>query len=115
LPEIRHGQVVEGHLGGYVPGGDPDTHYPDLWTWLVQEQGVKSVLDVGAGDGVAVDFFAGLGCLVLGIEGIEQEHDSIIQHDYTTGPWVPAIRTSSISSGRASSWSTSRSSSPATS
>jgi len=52
----------------------------------VDEQKVESVLDVGCGDGVAVDFFAGLGAHVLGIDGVAQENDRIIQHDFTVGP-----------------------------
>ena len=83
--------VVDGHLGGYVPGGDPDTTYPALWSWLVQEQGIQSVIDIGCGDGVAVDYFTGLGASVLGIDGIPQEHPLIIEHDYTLGPFVTAI------------------------
>lgn len=88
--EIQHGMVVDGHLGGYVPGGDPATFYPDLWEWLVNgPEQVRSVLDVGAGDGVALDYFLSLGCDVTGIDGIAQEHDLIVEHDYTTGPLVP--------------------------
>lgn len=83
--------VVDGHLGGYIPGGDPATYYPELWAWLVKERGVQSVIDVGCGDGVAVDFFLTLGCQVLGVDGIPQEHPSIIEHDFTREPFVPAI------------------------
>jgi hypothetical protein len=90
--EYRHGQAIGGkgfeHLGGYVPGGDPNTYYPALWEWLVDDYGVRSVLDVGCGDGQALDWFAGQGCTVYGIDGIEQpEDDRIEQHDFTKGPW----------------------------
>ena len=40
------------HLGGYIVGGDAATSYPDLWSWLVKDYGVESVLDVGCGEGV---------------------------------------------------------------
>jgi hypothetical protein len=86
--EHRHGQVVAGHLGGYVPGGGPNTTYPDLWRWLVENLGVRSVLDVGCGDGKgALDAFAALGCDVLGIDGIPQDDERIETHDFATGPW----------------------------
>lgn len=91
MPEMQHGMVVDGHLGGYVPGGDPATYYPDLWRYLVETLEVRSVLDVGCGDGVALREFASLGCHVLGIDGIGQEHPDIIEHDYATGPFLPAI------------------------
>ena len=79
------------HLGGYCLGGDEATYYPDLWRWLVEERGVRSVIDVGCGEGHAFQFFEGLlGRLnVTGIDGIPQEHPMIEQHDYTTGPYIP--------------------------
>jgi SAM-dependent methyltransferase len=77
--------VTDGHLGGYIRGGDPATFYPDLWKWIVESEGIRSVLDVGCGEGIALDFFAELGCDVLGIEGMPQEHKAILRHDYTAG------------------------------
>lgn len=74
------------HLGGYCPGGDPATFFPELWTWLVRDFGVKSVIDVGSGEGHALDYFSSLGAHVLGIEGTPQEHPSTLRHDYTLGP-----------------------------
>lgn len=78
--------VEAGHLGGYVAGGDRATTFPELWRWIVDDLKVGSVIDVGCGDGVAVDFFANLGVRVLGIDGVPQENDRIIEHDYTEGP-----------------------------
>lgn len=73
------------HLGGYVSGGDPATQFPDLWDWLVWSLGVRSVLDLGCGDGQAVQHFRNLGCDVLGIDGVPQDDIDIIQWDYTEG------------------------------
>lgn len=73
------------HLGGYIPGGDPATHFPDLYRWLV-DTGVRSVIDVGCGEGRTIDYFHQLGCRVLGIDGVEQKHSNITKHDYTQGP-----------------------------
>lgn len=78
--------VTDRHLGGYFAGGDPSCMYPDLWAWLVDVQGVRSVLDVGCGDGAALDVFAGLGCEVVGIDGMPNNVSHIIQHDFTEGP-----------------------------
>jgi SAM-dependent methyltransferase len=82
--------VTAGHLGGYITGGDPATTYPDLWRWLVEEQGVRSVLDVGCGDGTAVKFFEGLGCRVFGIDGVPQEYPAIVAHDFTVSAYRPS-------------------------
>lgn len=78
-----------GHLGGYIEGGDEATIYPDLWRALVEELDVHDVIDVGCGDGVAVTFFEGLGCNVLGIDGVPQDHPSIVTHDFTKGELRP--------------------------
>ena len=71
------------HLGGYIVGGDDATYYPELWEWLVKECGVRSVLDVGCGEGHALRFFRELGCRTMGIDGIEQNQVDILTHDYT--------------------------------
>lgn len=81
----------EGHLGGYIIGGDEATYYPALWRWLIEFYGVHSVVDVGCGEGHACSFFAERGCEVLGIDGVSQvatwrPDASFITHDYTTGP-----------------------------
>jgi glycosyltransferase involved in cell wall biosynthesis len=89
VPLAVEGFVTDGHLGGYIEGGDPATYYPDLWRWFVDKQGVKSVLDVGCGAGIAVDYFDSRGVEAVGVDGIEQPSGRIFQHDFTTGPWVP--------------------------
>ena len=90
------------HLGGYIVGGDDATYYPDLWRWLVEVRGVKSVIDVGCGEGRAVDYFASLICPsdmddrlchVVGIDGVKQpDHPHLFQHDYTEGLlWISDV------------------------
>lgn len=74
-------------LGGFVEGGDEATYYPELWDWLINDYGVRSVLDVGCGEGHAVNYFRTNGVeVVLGIDGVAQPNGLIVQHDYTTGP-----------------------------
>ena len=83
-------QIQKDHLGGYEEGGDPATYYPDLWRWAVETWKVKSVLDVGCGEGHSLKFFRDqLKCEVLGIEGLCQEDANILQWDFTEGPWIP--------------------------
>lgn len=98
----------EGHLGGYIRGrqssvptifglehGDPLTWTPDLWRWTYQKLGVRSVLDVGCGEGHSTKFFQDLGCRVLGVDGSAQaQRDSVIadfhlRHDFTRGTYLP--------------------------
>lgn len=74
------------HLGGYHRGGDPLSWYPEMWEWLVESENIKSVLDVGCGEGHALHFFEERGCRVAGYDGIAQDHARIYLHDYTQGP-----------------------------
>src|SRR5262245_38306320 len=74
------------HLGGYIVGGDDATFYPDLWRWLVEKEGVRSVVDVGCGEGHALRYFRDLGCRVKGIDGVHQDDPDITEHDYTQCP-----------------------------
>lgn len=86
------------HLGGYAPGGDAATWFPRLWRELARglrldgvdpPPPVRSVIDVGAGQGLTVAFFAMLGVDAVGVEGTEQIFDGYVQHDYTLGPYDP--------------------------
>lgn len=78
------------HLGGYFPDGDPSSYCPELWSWLIAELRVSSVLDVGCGSGQALRYFLEHGCTGLGIDGLPPRSDlPILAHDYTTGPWPP--------------------------
>ena len=77
--------VTAGHLGGYVEGGDPDTWYPTLWAWFVDELHVNSVLDVGCGDGAALRWWGSEVAVAEGVDGVDQGGYPIFVCDYTTG------------------------------
>lgn len=100
--------ICEGHLGGYiisaatpapsglnVTHGDPATWYPELWLWVMSSLNIRSVLDVGCGEGHCMGFFRQFGCAVRGVDGsrlakersvLDECHDV---HDYLDGPYVP--------------------------
>jgi SAM-dependent methyltransferase len=87
--------VKDGHLGGYIQGGDPGTWCPQLWSSVVREFQIQSVLDIGCGEGHSAKFFHDLGCEALGIDGCRQAiEDSVIpghviRHDFCDSPFMP--------------------------
>jgi 16S rRNA A1518/A1519 N6-dimethyltransferase RsmA/KsgA/DIM1 with predicted DNA glycosylase/AP lyase activity len=56
------------HLGGYIIGGDSNTYAPEIWDWMINHN-IKSVIDVGCGEGHSTKYFYDNGCEVLGVEG----------------------------------------------
>jgi len=97
----------EGHLGGYIKAspipapsglriehGDPATWTPNLWRWVYESLNIRSVLDVGCGEGHSAGFFKDLGCQVLGVDGsIQARQNSVIPdfhvvHDFVKGPYI---------------------------
>src|SRR5271166_1318469 len=58
-------------LGGNYRYGDVSKFVPTLWRYLVDRFAVKSVLDVGCGEGHAVNFFHKLGVVAHGIDGLK--------------------------------------------
>jgi len=85
--------VRDGHLGGYVRGGDPGTWCPHLWRWAVETFDVRSVLDVGCGEAHSTRFFQRQGCHVWGVDGCRQAvadsvlPDRVALHDFNDGPF----------------------------
>ena len=63
---------------------------------MIDELGVRSVLDVGCGEGHAARFFRDAGCEVLAVDGsLQARRDSVVPeshvvHDFVDGPLVPA-------------------------
>lgn len=90
---MKLSMVKDGHLGGYIQGGDPGTWCPHLWNWLVDQFSVQSVLDVGCGEGHSTRYFRDLGCDALGIDGCAQAvaenvvPGQVWQHDLCQGPY----------------------------
>ena len=86
--------VTEGHLGGYIAGGDSYTFCSRLWGQLIQDFQVKSVLDIGCAEGHAMQWFVEHNCEVRGVEGcVTAIRDHLLphlvdQHDFATGPWT---------------------------
>jgi SAM-dependent methyltransferase len=83
--------ITEGHLGGFIVGGDIATYYPFMWEKLVEDFTVKTVLDIGCGVGYASKYFKSIGCDILAVDGsIESQEMSLVSehfllNDYENG------------------------------
>ena len=82
-------------LGGNVRHGDLNTWCPAIWRFIVERFGVRSVLDVGCGEGHAVLFFQRPGLVAHGIDGLPENVrravTPIAQHDLLLGPYVMPV------------------------
>lgn len=82
-----------GHLGGSSTTGDHDSWYPELWTWLFDAFGVKSVLDVGCAVGQSQKFFHESGMETVGLDCEQVRPHRVVDapfvaHDLTTAAWI---------------------------
>lgn len=93
----HYGVERQEHLGGYWRGGDPHSWCPELWQAVIDRFGIRSVIDVGCGEGYSTKFFAEHGLQVLGVEGGAEAISNspvkhlIVHHDYTKGPYKPPM------------------------
>jgi SAM-dependent methyltransferase len=95
---MAYGIEKKPHLGGYIIGltdhGDPNSYASEVWDWMIQNN-IKSVIDVGCGEGHSVKYFLDRGIESLGVEGGENAYNNspskgnLVLHDYTEGPFVP--------------------------
>ena len=94
--KIYGGAGDKAHLGGFTDI-DVDGLSPSIWTNMILQYGVHSLLDVGCGRGISTRWFLEHKVDVLCVEG---SHDAveksflpserIVEHDYSRGPWWPA-------------------------
>lgn len=94
-----YGKESKTHLGGYIINltnhGDPNTYATEVWDWMV-DSGIKSVLDIGCGEGYSTKYFIDKGIECIGIEGGENAiinspvKNNLILHDYTISNFIPS-------------------------
>lgn len=81
---------VQPHLGGNIEGGDPRTFSIGVWEVLIERTKPRSVLDVGCGEGHALDWFRKKGLFTFGVDGLQRNIEKVHHHalvvDLTRGP-----------------------------
>jgi SAM-dependent methyltransferase len=82
-------------LGGNIRHGDANTHSPYLWRYLIERFAIRSMLDVGCGEGHAVLFFARHGVHAHGIDGlmtnIQRAVVPVALHDLLDRPYIMPV------------------------
>ena len=82
-------------LGGNVRHGDTFTWCPGLWSYLIDRFAVRSMLDVGCGEGHAVAYFERQGVKAHGIEGlltnVRRAVTPVALHDLTVSSYVMPV------------------------
>jgi len=94
VQDFAPGRMIKGkhagHMGGNIAGGDPNGLEYDVARWLVRKYDIKTVMDVGCGEGNMVRFFNQYGCNAIGLDGLKRNTDKVegpaITHDLTLGP-----------------------------
>lgn len=87
-------EVNKPWLGGFGIGGDPDSWSPKTWEFLIETFDIKSVLDIGCGEGHHSKWFLHKGLNVTAIDGstkaMEGMDENVLKifklHDFTQGP-----------------------------
>lgn len=96
-----YGKENKEHLGGYIVNmtnhGDPNTYSTEVWDWMM-ENGIKSIMDVGCGEGHSTKYFIDHGIDSIGIEGGENAYrnspvkENLILNDFTESTFIPKKR-----------------------
>jgi SAM-dependent methyltransferase len=80
------------YLGGNIGGGDSGTFYPVMWECLIQDFKIKSVLDVGCGQGHTTRWFLNRGIAAIGLDGLKSNipfcPNTCFEHDLTIEPYI---------------------------
>ncbi len=83
------------HLGGNLRHGDLNCLSFAMWKMLVDRFAIRSMLDVGCGEGHAVKYFHSLGCIAHGVDGlmtnVQRAVMPIALHDLTNGPYIMPV------------------------
>ena len=86
--------IEDGRLGGTARYADINSWNYEIWNFLINEFKIKTVVDIGAGTGIACKAFDDLGVDVLGIEGSKKCYNEseikhkLVVHDFYDGPFL---------------------------
>jgi len=80
------------HLGGNIYYGDPSTFCPQVWDYVIQRFAIKSVLDLGSGEGYSAAYFHSKGLISIATDGLVENYKNsaypTVLFDITKGPFI---------------------------
>ena len=83
------------HLGGNFAQGDPACFSASAFRYCLDNFDVKTVMDVGSGQGHTAQWFVNQGCATTAIEGLPENVQRAvvptIGHDLTQGPYKQPV------------------------
>ena len=89
VPHTTDGQRY--HPGGSIEGGDTWLIEPDVWDYCIETLGVKTLVDIGSGEGHTSKYFADKGCHVIAIDNDHQAIQNavypVVWHDFKRAPF----------------------------
>jgi hypothetical protein len=78
------------HLGGNIIEGDPLTHSPRVWDYMIERFALRSVMDLGSGLGHAAWYFNRKGIAAVAVDGLLANMNASVYptvlHDLSYGP-----------------------------
>lgn len=87
--------VEDGHLGGYILNGDRNGFCQNLFDELISFLKIRSMADIGCGEGHLTKYFIDKGIKAIGIDGsvkaintLAFDKSNFILHDYTKAPLI---------------------------
>jgi hypothetical protein len=112
--------AAEAHLGGNIREGDPFTHSPKVWNYIIDRFAIKSILDLGSGLGYSSQYFFNRGRQVIAIDGLKENIEKAVyptmlfdlERGQCSAQWIWSTAKRSWSTLMKSTWRTFSSRSP---
>ncbi len=78
MPYENVSSLAEPHLGGNIREGDPFTHSPKVWDYVMDRFAIKTVLDLCCGLGYSSQYFFNRGRQVIAVDGLKSNIDQAV-------------------------------------
>lgn len=94
VEQSKNTPIIDGRLAGTAIHGDESSFFPEMWSMLIHEVPIKSMIDLGCGVGKCVKFFDDHKVDAWGIDGSKEVYNHsgmkhrFLIHDFYDGPYL---------------------------